>query len=146
VPSRFSSLPPLVLLGGVALLACSGTATPTETVGFTASPLVSTTSAAGSLTLDVRTSPQPPIQGLQEAQLVVTDTKSGAPVDGLSITVVPWMPAMGHGTSLLPTVLPKGGGVYEIDQLSLFMAGEWELRLTFTGPTNDTANPAFEVQ
>jgi hypothetical protein len=114
-------------------------------MGFTGAPLLTSKSAAGALSLDVRTSPQPPIQGLQAAQLVITDSATGAPVDGLSIAVVPWMPAMGHGTSLVPTVSAQGKGVYEIDQLSLFMGGEWELRLAITGPYVDTANPAFNV-
>jgi hypothetical protein len=122
-----------------------GSSPPAEALGFTASPLVTTPSTSGSLSLDVRTSPQPPVAGMNSAQVIIKDAASGEPVDGLSINVVPWMPAMGHGTSLVPTVSPKGNGVYEIDQLSLFMPGEWELRLSFTGPMSDTANPAFNV-
>jgi len=147
--SRIPSFVTAVSFTALTAAACSSASPPAEVVGFTASPLVTATSAGGSLSVDVRTSPQPPIEGLQEAQVVVTDTASGQPVDGLSLTVVPWMPAMGHGTSLVPTVTAKGNGVYEIDQLSLFMAGEWELRLTFDGAppsnTGDTANPAFDV-
>jgi hypothetical protein len=144
---RFS-LSSAALAASVASLlavACSSASPPVEVMGFKAPPLVTTASTTGALDLDVRTSPQPPIEGLEEAQVVITDHTTGEPVDGLSLGVVPWMPAMGHGTSLVPTVLPKGNGVYEIDQLSLFMGGEWELRLSITGPMQDTANPAFDV-
>jgi hypothetical protein len=126
------------------VLSCSSSA-PVETVGFTAAPLVTTASATQKLTIDVRTSPQPPEVGMQSAQLVITDSATGKPVSDLSMAVVPWMPAMGHGTSIVPTVSNKGAGVYQIDQLSLFMPGEWELRLTFDGSVADTANPAFNV-
>ena len=139
-----SSLRSTLALAGVALSACSSAST-TETTGFTASPLVTTTSTGGSLLVDVRTSPQPPVEGMNEARVTLTDSASGAPVDGLTMAVVPWMPAMGHGTSLVPTVKALGDGVYEVDQLSLFMGGEWELRLTLDGPMHDTANPAFNV-
>jgi hypothetical protein len=79
-----------------------------------------------------------------QAELTITDAM-GKPVDGLTFSVVPWMPAMGHGTSLVPTVTPMGKGTYAVGDLSLFMPGEWELRLTFSGSTSDTANPVFDV-
>ena len=144
MPSRFAQ-PTAIIIVIAALSSCSTASAPPEVMGFTGAPLLTTKSATASLNLEVRTSPQPPVQGIQEAQLVITDSASGAPIDGLSITVVPWMPAMGHGTSLVPTVSAQGKGVYEIDQLSLFMGGEWELRLAITGPYQDTANPTFNV-
>jgi YtkA-like len=122
------------------LAACSS-----ATTGPSSGSLVTTTSATGALLIDVTTSPQPPVQGMNVATLVVTDSATHAPVDGLSLAVVPWMPAMGHGTSLVPTVDAMGHGKYEVSNLSLFMAGEWELRLTITGTVTDTANPAFDV-
>jgi hypothetical protein len=127
------------------LFSCSSASPPAEVTGFTAAPLVSTTSATGALHLDVRTSPQPPIEGMNEAEVIITDSATGKPVDGLGMSVVPWMPAMDHGTSLVPVVTPKGNGVYEITELSLFMGGEWELKLALDGPAPDTANPAFDV-
>jgi hypothetical protein len=146
VPARPSVAAYALVLGAAS--ACSSSPV-TEVVGFTASPLVTTQTSAGVYDVDVRTSPQPPVVGLTQAQLVVKDHATGRPVDGLSIGVVPWMPAMGHGTSLVPTVSASGDGVYTIDQLSLFMAGEWELRLSFERPDggdgHDTANPAFDV-
>jgi hypothetical protein len=123
--------------------ACSA-APVAETTGFTAGPLVSSTSDTGALHVDVRTSPQPPEQGMVEAELTVTDA-DGKPARGLTVGVVPWMPAMGHGTSLVPTVTELGDGKYKVEQLALFMPGEWELRLTIDGAAHDTANPAFDV-
>lgn len=128
----------------LALAACSSSSVP-ETSGFSSAPLVTCTSSGGSLNIAVRTSPQPPTEGVIEAQLTVTETAGGAPVDGLSIAVVPWMPSMAMGTSTVPTVTATGNGTYEVQQLSLTMAGEWELRLTFSGPVSDTADPSFNV-
>ncbi len=85
-----------------------------------------------------------PTRGNQSMQLIVTTT-AGAAVDGLTIDVVPWMPAMGHGTSLVPQVTALGSGVYEVDDLDLFMAGLWQLRTTFGQPADDAA-PEVEVE
>ncbi len=128
----------------VATVACSSSAVP-EVLGFTASPLVSTPTNGRLYDIDVRTSPQPPYVGMMQAQLVITDHVTHQPVDGLTVGVVPWMPAMGHGTSLLPTVRANGHGTYTIDQLAFIMAGEWELKLTLDGAGHDTAVPAFYV-
>jgi hypothetical protein len=128
----------------VLIVACSSSSV-AETSGFSAPPLVTCTSAGGSLNVDLRTSPQPPVEGVIEAQLTVTLASTGKPVDGLTITVVPWMPSMGHGTSVVPTVSATGNGTYLVDQVSLTMGGEWELRLTFDGTVEDTAAPAFDV-
>jgi hypothetical protein len=129
----------------VSLAACSSSSV-TETTGFSGAPLVTCTSSGGSLAVALRTSPQPPTEGVIEAQLTVTQAATGAPVDGLSITVVPWMPSMGMGTSVVPTVTATGDGTYQVQQVSVTMTGEWELRLTFAGPVSDTADPSFDVQ
>ena len=47
--------------------------------------------------------------------------------------------------AMVPTVEAQGGGIYQVNQLSLFMGGEWELRLAIDGAVQDTANPAFDV-
>ncbi len=137
IASRLGFVPPLLL---VPLLACSTASAPEN-----ACPLVTVASATGALNVEVCTSPLPPIQGTDVARVTVTQASTHEPVDGLSVSVVPWMPEMGHGTSVVPTVTSMGSGTYEISNLVLFMAGEWELRLTFDGTVQDTANPAFYV-
>ena len=65
----------------------------------------------------------------------------GQPVDGLVLSVVPWMPDMGHGASIEPMVSAVGGGRYVISNVELFMPGRWELRTSITGPSEDRAAP-----
>ena len=95
--------------------------------------------------MELRTSPQPPERGLDSAEFRIAGP-TGAPVDALSLAVLPWMPDMGHGTSLTPVVTAQGGGVYLVDNLSLFMAGRWQLRTTISGAASGSVVPEFEIQ
>jgi hypothetical protein len=99
----------------------------------------------GKLQVELVLSPQPIAAGVDSAAYTVTDPTTHAPVDGLTLAIVPWMPAMGHGTSVVPTVTPAGSGQYTITDLSLFMPGEWQLRTKFTGQVDDSAEPTFSV-
>jgi hypothetical protein len=113
--------------------------------GFKATPLLAdVASASGALHLAVFTDPQPPTRGVVAVRYRITDA-AGAPVDGLSVTVVPFMPAMGHGTSVVPTVTPRGAGVYDVANVSLFMAGWWQLRTELQGGASDHADADLQV-
>jgi hypothetical protein len=131
-----------------ALMGCSGAAQPLAGDGgfsFQASPLMSIQSSSGKLTIQVFTAPdQPPVRGDGAVRLVVTDL-SGAPVNGLNFAIQPWMPAMGHGTSVTPDVAAEDGGVYDATNVDLIMPGTWELQTQITGAVNDSANPSFNV-
>ncbi len=108
---------------------------------------VTLTTDAGKLRLHlVTTTSEPPVRGVNTFMLDVTDAASGSARDALSISVVPWMPVMGHGASVVPSVVAKGGGVYEIDEVDLPMPGQWQLRFSFAGPVSDGAEPTFDVQ
>jgi len=72
------------------------------------------------------------VRGLNTIEIVVTGAQSAAPVDNLTIDVVPWMPAMGHGASATPLVSAMGTGVYIASDVSLFMPGTWQLRTSVT--------------
>ena len=109
------------------------------------SGVVSVTSDSGALKVEVRTSPEPPARGTNGAELTVTNVADGTPRDGLTVTVVPWMAAMNHGSSTIPTVSAAGGGRYEVTGLDLFMPGHWVLRTTFSGPVDDHAEPALDI-
>jgi hypothetical protein len=133
------------------LLSCAGcsaravgSADP-ETIVFTSDPYMMTTSDSQLLHIDVRMSPQPPVRGTDAMELTVTDVASGKPRDDLTVAVNPWMPAMNHGSSAIPTVTPKGGGQYVVTELDLFMPGHWELRTSFSGTTTDHAAPAVDI-
>lgn len=83
--------------------------------------------------VEVRTAPvQPPVRGTLSVQLDVRDPQ-GAPCDGLAVDVVPWMPTHAHGTSVDPVVSARGGGIYDVDDVDLFMSGSWQLRIALTG-------------
>jgi hypothetical protein len=127
------------LVGALVSSAGCSSSPATEAPGtFPATPFASVVSASGTLHVDVRSSPtQPPQLGDGAWSYTITDTVSGMPATGLSLNVVPWMPAMGHGTSTVPSVSEMGGGVYIIDDVVLFMPGQWELRTTISGVADD---------
>jgi hypothetical protein len=127
-----------------ACAACSS-ASPAPTGTFPADPYTTTTSDSGGLVVDLRTSPQPPSRGTNEVELTITRASDGTPVDGLSLDVVPWMPAMEHGTSS-PTVTAEGGGVYLVTEVYLYMPGVWDLRTAISGAATDNATPQLTIQ
>nr|HEX4315020.1 FixH family protein [Kofleriaceae bacterium] len=133
-------------LGALALatlgLGCSSPAADLDTA-----PLVevdSVTSQSGAVQIDMLAHGATPVRGLHTMQLIFTNVSDGAPVEALELEIVPWMPAMGHGTSLLPQVEELGSGVYEIDDLDLYMAGQWQLRTGFG--SSDNAEPALQIE
>jgi hypothetical protein len=134
---------------GMSTVACSspGGASPpgTSAGSFPASAYVTAVGDAKRATIEVRTAPQPPVTGLNEAELSITDAETGEPLDDLDLAVVPWMPAMGHGTSVVPGVSAVGNGRYLVTNLSFFMPGTWELRTTITGKVSDHAVLSFQV-
>src|SRR5271170_892144 len=112
---------PWVLASAIGLACGSST---NSQQGFAATPLVTVPSTSGALQLAVYTNPQPPTDGDLAVRYVITDVASSQPVDGLSLAVVPWMPVMGHGTSVVPSVSASGGGVYNLTSVYLFMPGQ----------------------
>jgi len=48
-------------------------------------------------------------------------------VVGATVNIKPWMPGMGHGVFLVPTVQEKNNGVYEIGDVGFSMPGHWQL-------------------
>jgi hypothetical protein len=110
--------------------------------------LQSVTSTSGNLKIELWTSPQPPVRGVGCGKYLIKDAQ-GKPQDSLTVAVLPYMPAMGHGLSVNPTVVPQGGGVYFLTEMYLPMLGEYELRTTLQdqqGGTTDNAVPSFNVQ
>lgn len=136
----------LVGLGLPATLLHCSTSTTTgdqpDPSSFPTDPAQTVPSGSGVLALAVRTSPQPPVLGLDDAQFTITRADDGSPVDGLTITVTPWMPAMNHGTSIVPTVTAQGGGRYLVTNLDLYMEGYWQLRTSIAGPAPGSSSSA----
>lgn len=114
---------------------------------FPGSPLTTAKSKSGGLSLAVFTGPtQPPTRGKLRVKLVVTDASTGAPVDDLTIDVTPMMPSMGHGTPVVPKTTAKGSGAYLVEDVSLFMAGTWELEISISGAKKDEAVATVKVK
>ena len=64
--------------------------------------------------------------------IAVADATTGAAISGATITVLPWMPDHGHGTSVRAVVTENAGapGQYALEPLYFFMAGYWTVTLT----------------
>jgi YtkA-like len=118
--------------------ACSSSAPEDSTDGtFPTTALANVTSRDGKLAVSAFTSPQqPPSRGVILVKLAVTDG-AGKPVNDLVIEMAPDMPSMGHGTPTVPRISSKGDGVYVAENVNLFMAGRWDLRMTVTGAVSD---------
>ena len=130
----------LALASLLLLLACGPASAPDPTTDET----TTATSDSGALHLAMIGHPSPLVVGDNEVDFLVTDS-TGTPVDGLNMTVVPFMPAMDHGTATT-TVVPMGGGHYSAQNIYAFMPGRWILETTFAGPIDDHATPSFEIQ
>ncbi len=136
---------PLLSLS-LSLLACSGEAGPPgSTSMFPEEAYATMQGEQGAVTLEVRTAPtQPPGRGLVTVEYRIQDT-AGAPLDGLDLQVLPWMPAMGHGASTHPLIEAEGEGRYLASKVSFFMPGSWELRSTISGAVEDRAIVTFQI-
>lgn len=125
---------------------CSSASAPSgDAATFSDAPFATITSDNGQLVFDMRAAPDPtPARGVDSIELTVRRA-AGASADGLVIDAVPWMPAMGHGASVRPTVEAKGDGKYVLTNVNFFMPGQWQLRLTFSGPVEDHATPVLQI-
>jgi hypothetical protein len=127
------------------LLAGCGSTPEAGSHSFPDAPFATLSSANDQLVIEVRTAPQqPPDRGIDSVELVVRD-RSGVLQDSLEVVATPWMPAMGHGASVVPTVSSPDKGRYVLDNVYLYMAGRWELRTSFSGHVMDSATPAFDI-
>ncbi len=104
-------------------------------------------SESGELTFELRSRPEAlPVRGSNRVELLITQTDDGAPVDHLELQMVPFMPAMGHGSGAQPDGVNSGDGRYEFDGVLISMPGMWELRTTIGGAHEDYVSPSFDVR
>ena len=61
------------------------------------------------------------------------------PVDGINLSVVPFMPDHGHGTAVQAVVTPTTNGTYNISPVNLFMTGFWSVRINVLDPAAGNA-------
>jgi len=118
--------------------ACSSAPPPS----FGTTPITTATSTACGVSFDVYSAPDPLVRGPSSIELVATS----ATPPGLSIAMVPFMPAMGHGAATIPTITDEGGGVFVATDVVMAMPGTWQLRTTISGACSDAIVIDVEVQ
>ncbi|HLK92954.1 MAG TPA: FixH family protein [Polyangia bacterium] len=128
---------------GAGAVGCGGQASePTApALVFPGPPALTVPSASGQLSIALWWSPRAPTVGYDATQLAITDP-AGAPVTGLTLTIVPFMPAHGHGASVQPAVSETAPGVYVATPLDFFMAGHWELMTAISRAAGQGAGDA----
>jgi len=138
----------VIACGALGALAggCSGSGAG-DTGTFAADPAAVVTSDAGTYRVSVRSAPDAvPSRGVNTLRLAVMRVSDGSAATGLELDVVPWMPAMGHGASVKPSVQPgPEPGIYTVSNVNLFMPGLWEIRTTIRGSISDHVTPQFEI-
>jgi nitrogen fixation protein FixH len=82
--------------------------------------------SSGSLTGTLEASPLE--VGLNTAEVSLLDAE-GAPLEGATVTISPWMPAHGHGTETVEAEATGVAGTYATERLRFQMGGVWELRV-----------------
>ncbi|GMV12862.1 MAG: hypothetical protein AMXMBFR56_10860 [Polyangiaceae bacterium] len=97
--------------------------------GDTFSAGLQKTGKSGKLTVTLESAdPAPPQKGDNRWTIRVTDP-AGAAISDATVTVTPFMPEHGHGTSVQAVVTPKSDGRYELFPVNLLMPGKWEITL-----------------
>src|SRR5262245_4760512 len=141
-PRIAAALVPTLALG----LGCGGGADSADAgLSFAATPTQTVQSQSGALTSAVHAQAgHTPARCINAFRFVITDS-TGAPVEHLQVTVSPFMPFMGHGSSVTPAVAAEGGGSYVVTNVVFPMAGHWDLNTNFTGPVTDAAKPSFDI-
>jgi hypothetical protein len=134
------SIFPVPFVLSFALLACSNAGTNEKGSGGT----ILSESGALSVTWECISS-ETPARARNRFELYIESTESELPADGLTLSMVPFMPAMGHGSSTVPEIDPMGRGKYEAADVVLAMPGVWELRTTISGAESDYAAPRVEI-
>jgi hypothetical protein len=126
----------------LALVGCSGKDAASDSgIGET-----SLTTQSGALHIEVASAPnESPIRGSNRIYFDVSGSDGGEPVEALTMHMVPFMPAMGHGSGSEPSSTELGSGRYEFDDVLLTMPGVWELRTTIDGAESDYVAPRFDV-
>jgi hypothetical protein len=128
---------------GFALLVLGCGAAPDGGLRFAKTSSQQVRSQSGALELDVYEQVELPVaRGVNALKLVITPPSARS---GLTLAVTTWMPAMGHGSAVTPTVEPVEDG-YVVTEISFPMAGAWELRSAFGGSLTDQAIIPYDIQ
>lgn len=102
----------------------------------------------GHFTVTLRTAdPAPPAKGDNTWTIEIRDA-GGTPVEGATLTVTPWMPDHGHGTSIdVQVAAGSDPGTYVLSSIDLRMPGLWEVTIEIdAGGVTDSVVFAFCVE
>jgi hypothetical protein len=107
--------------------------------------IVKGTSGTFSVRLDA-VDPWPLVKGENTLTVTVVDAADN-PVTDATLTLKPFMPDHGHGSSIVPLVGPaKPDGSIEIDHVNTAMPGIWQLTFAVTkGGQSDSSVVTFCV-
>jgi len=102
------------------------------------------TKPAGTLQVKlVDAKPGPPAKGTNEMMIEVLDA-AGAPIDGATVVVTPFMPDHGHGSAVAPIVTAAGAGKYNVQKVYLSMAGLWKITVSVQQAGGAIQEAAFQ--
>lgn len=142
----------LALGAGLSLVGCGSSDPEAVAPSFVGDASLRVETSPSAFTSSWRFSPSEPRRGSNAAEISLTD-RDGLPLSGWKVSVVPWMPAHAHGTSVAARVDEIAAGVYVVQPLYLYMGGRWELRTTLDGSkvisgggSSEIAVPAFDIQ
>ena len=94
---------------------------------------MSVMSDGGLLTVKLLSStPGPPVKGYNTWVIEIAETATGVAMEGLDVTVEPYMPDHEHPTTPVG-VEPAPPAAYSLYPVNLFMSGVWEVRMTISG-------------
>ena len=86
--------------------------------------------------------PAPPAKLTNELVLDITDA-AGSPIDGATVSILPWMPDHAHGSAITLSVTPVGLGKYDVTNLYYPMPGLWRVTVTVQMPNVAAQDVAF---
>ena len=99
----------------------------------------------GIFSIKLTSTPGPPSKGTNMWTLELSD--SAGAIEGAQITVTPWMPEHGHGSTSPVTVTEESGGTYRAHPVELQMLGLWDTEITVEKDGQlDTLHFVFDVQ
>lgn len=94
---------------------------------------MSVMSDGGLLTVKLLSStPGPPVKGYNTWVLEIAQTDTGVALEGLEVTVEPYMPDHEHSTTPVGVELAPPAA-YRLYPVNLKMSGLWEVRMTISG-------------
>jgi hypothetical protein len=70
--------------------------------------------------------PAPPARGNNDWTIQLLDTAS-VPISDATVSITPFMPKHGHGSSVPAVITPLGDGRYELNPVNFPMSGVWEV-------------------